>query len=294
LRRASTRLKDRVDAFFRDARHLQEWLRPASTAVEDSYFLRSSVQRVFLFLSWAALMQQALDSMPAETLRARRDLQRQYALLDLSVRALTDISMFPSFPGYPTDKAEMNLFTGTVDELADLGVAIYNQHAYVIPASEFADAYRGRERSLMVVRGWIGPPGGRDPRSAVIRARFACLGAVLTEVVEESYGRSFSEDSVLRARLTDLTTPANGYDFASILRGWTLNSPVPEGDGTGNEGQRVISPFPMLRTVNHQPKPKCHPLRGAIQHICAPGRTRTCDRQIRSLLLYPAELRARR
>jgi hypothetical protein len=84
LRRSAIRMKDRVDAFFRDEQFLSSWLAAANEPVRDGYFLRSSVQRLFAFLSWAALMQQAMDALPAKTLRARRDLQHLYGLLDLS------------------------------------------------------------------------------------------------------------------------------------------------------------------------------------------------------------------
>jgi hypothetical protein len=219
MRRSTIRLKDRIDALFRDAAQLPSWLAPAPSSRQDGYFLRSSVQRVFLFLSWSTLLQHALDSLPTETLRARRDLQHQYALMDLSVSVLTNISMFPSLPDYPTDRAELNLFTGTVDELADLGVAIYNQHGQVIPAAEFASAYSIPEPSLMVLREWISSMSGHDLRSAVIKARFAGLGAVLQEIAEP-VDRSFSDDPVLGHRLVALAPAADGYDFATVVPAW--------------------------------------------------------------------------
>jgi hypothetical protein len=219
LRRSTIRLKDRIDALFRDAAQLPNWLAPAQSSAKDGYFLRSSVQRVFLFLSWSALLQHALDSLPTETLRARRDLQHQYALMDLGVSVLTNVSVFHTLPGYPTDRAELNLFTGTVDELADLGVAIYNQHAQVIPVAEFASAYEMPEPSLMVLREWISMMSGHDRRSAVIKARFACLGAVLQEIAEP-VDRSFSDDAMLGQRLVALAAAANGYDFAAVLPAW--------------------------------------------------------------------------
>jgi hypothetical protein len=219
LKRSTIRLKDRIDALFRDAAQLSSWLAPGPSSGQDGYFLRSSVQRVFLFLSWSALLQHALESLPTETLRARRDLQHQYALMDLGVSVLTSISMFPSLPGYPTDRAEFNLFTGTVDELADLGVAIHDQHAQVIPAAEFSSAYSRPEPSLMVLREWISCMTGRDRRSAVIKARFACLGSVLQEIAEP-VDRPFSDDAVLGQRLAGLAPIADGYDFASVLPAW--------------------------------------------------------------------------
>jgi hypothetical protein len=107
-------MKDRVDGFSRDAANLPEWLAPGRSTASDGYYLRSAVRRLFLFVSWGALMQQALDSLPDETHRARRDLQRQYALVDLGARVLTSIDMFPGYPGYQTDREGCHLFTGTM------------------------------------------------------------------------------------------------------------------------------------------------------------------------------------
>jgi hypothetical protein len=220
LRRASIRLTDRIEAFFRDAPSLRSWLRPASSTRQDGYFLRSSVQRVFMFLSWSTLMQQSLDSLPAETLRARRDLQYQYALLDVSISVLTSIAMFPAFPGYPTDRAEYNLFTGTVDELADLGVAAHNRNAQVIPSSEFIEAYDKPERMMYQLREWISFMRADDTRSAVVKTRFACLAAVLEEVVQPGRHASFSNNTVLHARLAGLESSAGGYQLVTVIPHW--------------------------------------------------------------------------
>jgi len=50
-------------------------------------------------------------------------------------------------------------------------------------------------------------------------ARFACLGAVLTELLESSATPDFSSRPMLRARLADLRG-AEGYDFAAVLPPW--------------------------------------------------------------------------
>ena len=220
LRRSSIRMKDRVEAFFRASTD-RSWLVPAPSPGRDGYFLRSSVQRGYLFLSWATLMQQALDSLPAETFRARRDLQHQYALIELSTNVLTNISMFDEFPNYPIDRAEYHLFTGVVDELTDLGVAAYNRNSQVIPASEFATAYEDSEPALMQLRLWISYMASDDARSAVVRARFACLGALLPELYEpRQQWKPFAMDGHLEMRLNCLAPSVNGYPLAAKLRPW--------------------------------------------------------------------------
>jgi hypothetical protein len=212
-------MKDRVDGIFRDAAQLPTWLKPGPTNTADGYFLRSSVQRLFLFVSWAALMQQALDALPEETLRARQDLQRQYALLDLGVEVLTNISMFPGYPNYPTDRDGYHLFTGTVDQLADLGVATYNSSSLVIPTSAFVEAYDEGDPALMRLRAWLGDVGTPKPGAVVIKARLACLGAILTELLESTGTPDFTKHPTLKHRLAGLPG-AEGYDFVALLPSW--------------------------------------------------------------------------
>lgn len=101
LRRVATRLHSWVESLERDAENLDTWLRPAERSKDDGYYLRSSVQRVFMYVTFASLLQQAMDTLPHETMRVRRDLQSQYVLLDLATEAMTSIGMVEDFPGYP-------------------------------------------------------------------------------------------------------------------------------------------------------------------------------------------------
>jgi len=57
--------------------------------------------------------------------------------------------MMEDFPNYPKDRASFQLFTGTLDEMVDLGVGIYNRNSQVVPTSEFAAAYQAGEPCLM-------------------------------------------------------------------------------------------------------------------------------------------------
>ena len=221
LRRAAQRLDSRIESFDRDAQHLSLWLRPVERAVDDGYFLKSSVQRIFTFVTFGSLLEQAMDVLPYETMRARRDLQDQYSLLHLATDALTNIEMVEDFPGYPKDRAAFQLFTGTLDEVADLGVGIYNRNSQVVPSSEFASAYGSGERSLMQLREWVSAAREIDSRGTVIRARMFTLSAIVGCYLR-SDPPTFTNDGVLAARLASLSAleSANGYDFASRIPGW--------------------------------------------------------------------------
>ena len=194
---------DRVDGLFRDREQLPRWLATGASPEADGYFLRSSVQRLFLFISWGSVVQQSLDALPPETLMARRDLQRQYALIDLSVLSLTSIAMFSGFPGYATDRVGFHLFTGTVDELADLGVATHNAHARTIPQAQFA-AHYPTDRALLRVRSWLSGAGAApagDGRATVVLARLACLGAIADALTRPESDVRFVGNAELSARL---------------------------------------------------------------------------------------------
>src|SRR5690348_14485372 len=93
LRRGTVRLQDRVHACFRDAEHLERWLRASPTPREDGYFLRSFVQRMFVFFSMAGVVQSAIDALPAQTLRARADLRQLYTLIELAKCTLTHVGL---------------------------------------------------------------------------------------------------------------------------------------------------------------------------------------------------------
>jgi hypothetical protein len=220
LNRSSLRMKDRVDGFFGDSALLSSsWLAPAPTPPDDGYFLRSSVQRLFAFVSWASLLQQAIDALPFETVLARRDLQRQYALIDLAFRVLSSIGMFTDYPNYVKDRDGYHLFTGSLDELADLGVAAYNAHSQTIPTSVFLEAYQGpkREQALLKVRGWLGTIATDNERAPVILARFACLGAILEDLIRPMGWTPFAGRDQLYSRLTELEPSARGYNLAGRL-----------------------------------------------------------------------------
>jgi hypothetical protein len=224
LRRAATRVHSRIASFEGDAQHLDTWLRPAERSKDDGYYLMSSVQRLFMYVTCAALLQQAMDSLPHETMRARRDLQTQYVLLDLATDALTNIGMVGDFPGYPKDRASFQLFTGTLDEVADLGVGIFNRNSQVVPSSEFLAAYQAGEGCLMQVREWLSAMRRADARGTVVTARMFAVGAIL-----RSYLRSdppaFTDDPELRTRLGGLSNlPATkGYDLVGRIPPWLDN-----------------------------------------------------------------------
>jgi hypothetical protein len=221
LRRAATRVHSRIESLERDGPYLDAWLRPAERPEEDGYYLKSTVQRVFMYVTFATLLQQAMDSLPHETMRARRDLQTQYVLLDLAAEALTNIGMVGDFPGYPKDRASFQLFTGTLDEVSDLGIGIYNRNSQIVPTSEFLAAYQSGERCLMQIREWLSAMRRADARGTIVTARMFAVGAILRCYLS-SDPPAFAADPYLKTRVAALSDlPASdGYDFVRRIAPW--------------------------------------------------------------------------
>lgn len=82
LRRSVIRLHDRLDSVFREPKAVSEWLVAGPCPDKDGYFLRSFTHRFFAFLSWAAIVQWAIDALPPETVKERSDLGKLYKSLD--------------------------------------------------------------------------------------------------------------------------------------------------------------------------------------------------------------------
>jgi hypothetical protein len=202
LRRAAQRLHDRIEACFRDQQHLAAWLAPAGSPADDGYFLRSFVQRLFTFLAWAAVVQGAVDSLPDHDLQGRTDLRRLYTRLEVCKEVLSHVALLPDYPGYEVAYEGYHLFIGTLDDVSDLGLAVYNENHRTVPRAAFDQRYNERYRALGQVRWWLAAAGNTEPYSAVVLARLACLQTVLRRILDKDQDRAeYGKDKLLAERL---------------------------------------------------------------------------------------------
>lgn len=112
------------------------------------------------------------------------------------------------------------LGVGALDDLADLGMAVYSGHGNTIPATVFTDYYADQQPTLMRVRSWLSAAGAGDQKAAVILARLACLEAVLDAMLNPSADGSglFATDDALRQRLASIPVPSGvSYAFPQVL-----------------------------------------------------------------------------
>jgi hypothetical protein len=215
LRRAAVRLRDRAHGCFRDAEHIGRWLCAGPAPDQDDFFLRTFVQRVFVFFSAAGVVQSAIDALPPQTLAARSDLRQLYALIELAKASLTHLGLLSGYPGYVVDAEDHHLFIGALDDLADLGMAAYSAHGSTIPAMAFSEHYDSGQPTLMRVRAWLSSAAAPGEKTAVILARLACLEAVLDAILTPPTAESahFASDAALHERLAAIPLPP-GLDYS--------------------------------------------------------------------------------
>ena len=220
LRRSATRLRDRVNGCFRHSQHIASWLRLGPTPKEDSLFLRTFVQRMFVFCSLATVVQSAIDALPPRALKARPDLRQLYALIELAKSSLTDVWLLRDYPGYVVEVEDYHLFIGALDDLADLGVDAYSRFNGTVPVTVFNEYYDSEHPTLMWIRLWLSAAHAQDKKSTAILARLACLEAVLNMVLALSHGAGarFAHNDSLRQTLEEISgRDRNGYVFADTL-----------------------------------------------------------------------------
>ena len=173
LRNSVRRLHDRLESVFRDYRAVTDWLDAKERPADDGYFLKSIVHRLFAFLSWASIVQWAIDALPPETVRERSDLRILYDRIDDARSCLTNSLIILKSESY-TDRQTTLLFVDTLDDLADLGLRTYQRNDKTIPRTAFDEEYLQDREPLRSLRSWLALPG-KGSQPAIILARLACL-----------------------------------------------------------------------------------------------------------------------
>ncbi len=220
LRRATLRLRDRAHGCFRDTEHIGKWLSTGPAPGQDSYFLRTFVQRMFMFFSAAGVVQSAIDALPSETLAARSDLRQLYTLIELAKASVAHNGLLYDYPGFVVDAEDHHLFIGALDDLADLGMAAYSTHGGTIPAMAFNEYYDSGQPTLMRLRAWLSAAAYPGARAAAVLARIACLEAVLDAILapRPAGPTSFASDAALHQRLETISLPPGpSYSFTPAM-----------------------------------------------------------------------------
>jgi hypothetical protein len=196
-------------------RHIGRWLRAGPAPDQDEYFLRTFVQRMFVFFAAAGVVQSAVDALPAQTLAARSDLRQLYALIELAKASLTHLGLLRGYPGYVIGAEGHHLFIAALDDLADLGMAAYSSHGSTIPAMAFSEYYDSGQPTLIRVRAWMSAAAAPGEKTAAVLARLACLEAVLDAILTPPVAEPahFASDTALHERLAAISLPP-GLDYS--------------------------------------------------------------------------------
>ena len=123
---------------------------PGHVPERHRYFLRTFVQRTFVFFSAAGVVAvRPLLRSRCQTLTASRRTSPADALIELAKASLTHVALVNHYPGYVVQAERYHLFIGALHDLADLGMAVYSDHGSTIPSSVFTDYYAEQQPTLM-------------------------------------------------------------------------------------------------------------------------------------------------
>lgn len=191
LARATAELYARLSNFFEAREKACNWLKPGTVPAKDGYYLREFVRRLFYFIAWGRITQDAINSLPVEVIQERYDLQRAYAFVNLSNSILTYTWLFRGLEEYRDYDESFHLFTGTLERVAELGVQTWKGNEQSIPLDAFDKLYQ-EESPLVNLRDFVTqlseePKGERSDAPGFIAARLAASHVALASFLANDY-----------------------------------------------------------------------------------------------------------
>jgi hypothetical protein len=213
--RSCAELYDRLSNFCDNQDYTSPWMKPQHSPIEDGYYLTEFVRRIFSFIAWGRIAQDAVNSLPVEVTKERPDLQRVYTFVNLANSLLTFTWLFKGMDKYPDTSEGPHLFTGSLGQISELGVRLWKDHSNDLPREQFIKLYRSSDESLMQVRYVLTrvyvEKGSGDEYSrnvsAIVVARLAALRAVLAAYLSKDHSWALAlsnEYSILERLRSDL------------------------------------------------------------------------------------------
>jgi len=189
--RATGDLYARLSNFFEAPDKTRNWLEPADTPAEDEYYLREFCRRLFYFITWGRVTQDAINSLPIGVVEERPDLQRTYVFVNLANSLLTYTWLFRGLENYRDEDESFHLFTGTLERIAELGVRLWKEGEQSIPLNSF-DRHYDEEATMVVLRDLLAQVSEKSSDESpnapgIIVARLATLFAVLAGFLAGNY-----------------------------------------------------------------------------------------------------------
>jgi hypothetical protein len=189
--RATGDLYARLSNFFEAPHRTRNWLQPAATPAEDGYYLREFCRRLFYFITWGRVTQDAINALPIGVVEERPDLQRTYVFVNLANSLLTYTWLFRGLENYRDEDENFHLFTGTLERIAQSGVRLWKEGEQSIPLDSFAKRY-DEGAPMVVLRDFLSQVDEKSSdesanAAGIIVARLATLHVVLAGFLARNY-----------------------------------------------------------------------------------------------------------
>lgn len=184
--RATVNLYTRLNNFFEDPSRARKWLKPSQEIEKDGYYLREFIRRMFNFIAWGRITQDAINSLPAILTKERPDLQRTYVFIELANSLLTYTWLFRGTEEYEDQREKLHIFTGTLDAIAEYGVQIWKEGDQRISRIDFEKAYQVSGSPLTALRDMLAQlEDENSDATGFIIARLAALRAILAGFLKD-------------------------------------------------------------------------------------------------------------
>ncbi len=153
--RATRELFRWISSFFDNPDAFRQWMLPGSTPDGDSYTLHEFARRIFDFIAWGRIAQDAINSLPTDVVKERSDLQQTFGFVDLAFDPLAYGSVFIGISAHETEIEKSRLHMGHIELIADAGRRLWKDGEQNISRSAFDDLYHLSESPLTALRDFL-------------------------------------------------------------------------------------------------------------------------------------------
>ncbi|HLO15516.1 MAG TPA: hypothetical protein VK206_11850 [Anaerolineales bacterium] len=178
--RATRELFRWISNFFDHPDSSRQSLTPGSTPEGDAYSLRDFARRLFDFIAWGRIAQDAINSLPTDVVKERPDLQQTFVFVDLALDILAYGNLLSGITAQDAEIEQSRLFMGQIDLIAEAGKRLWKDDERNISRAAFDDLYSVSDSPLTALRDFLIRFHTDQTATTDFRmARLAALRAVL-------------------------------------------------------------------------------------------------------------------